>query len=153
MRDVAATTRLRVTMTRWTGEDDTIGWVVHPFLGTNAGPTRPAWETFHLLEGADSLALHPLSMAPRSRLGPEDDEDHVLAIAGAAQDLVQMLLWEQGQDTTWPPCPANPDRHPLRLDRRFGWSGTADAPVREHDTGAVWVCRTGGWQVPVGQLA
>lgn len=59
-------------------------------------------------------------------------EDRVTSAADQVQEVViEGQLWELGQ-TTWPPCPAHPARHPLQaavVDSLAFWVCPADRSV------------------------
>lgn len=151
LRDVTVTTRLRLQVSPWQDSRGGVGYAVHE---SNALPRRPVWETFRLLdEGSDSMALHPFPAEDLQTPGYGDFTDLVMMIAAGVQDLAQMLLWEQGKDPTWPPCPAHPGRHALRvLMRRMSWSMTNGVPVVGEDSGATWTCPEGDFRTPIGAL-
>ena len=151
LRDVGVTTGLHLQLSPWHGRDRTVGYAVHE-AGTL--PSRPVWETFQLItKGGDAFALHPLPLEDPHRPGNGDHADLVIMIAGAVQDLTQMLLWQGRRDPTWPQCPAHPGRHPLRiLNRRMSWDLRDGMPFVHEDTGAMWTCPRGDFHAPIGQL-
>ena len=55
VRDVAATTRLRIEMSTWIALEIGIGAVLYE---AGARPNAPVWEAAECLDGGDSLALH-----------------------------------------------------------------------------------------------
>jgi len=151
LHDVVATTGLRLQVSPWLGSDRDIGFAVH-----EAGmvPSRPVWEAAQFLtRGGDAMALHPLPREIPERPGHGDHDDLVIMVAGAAQDLVQMLLWQCHRDPTWPPCPAHAGRHPLEITvRRVSWDMRDAKPFVHEDTGARWSCPSGDVSTPIGQL-
>lgn len=151
LRDVAVTTRLHLQVSPWQDSRAGVGYAVHE---AGALPRRPVWETFRLLEeGADSMALHPFPAEDHQTPGHGDDNDLVMTIAAGVQDLAQMLLWERGQDATWPSCPVHPRGHALRvLDRRMSWSMKDGVPVVDEDSGAIWTCPKDDFRTPIGTL-
>jgi hypothetical protein len=137
LRDVGATTELHLQVSPWHGRDPDMCYVVHR---ASTVPSRPVWETYQVItKGGDAIALHPLPLEDTQTPGRGDHADLVIAIAGAVQDLAPMLLWQDRRDPTWPPCPAHPGRHPLRiLNRRIVWEMRAGMPFVERDSGATW---------------
>lgn len=146
-RDVRATTDVSIALTDWLDPADGIGAVIHE-AGTE--PTSPVWEVLGYLGGGDCLATHPpqgphvqfpLSLFPLSA----DRGDITVDLATQAQDLVQTLLWLRGLDPTWPPCPEQDHRHPLRAAQH--WS----LPDLGADT-ARWECPHGTFSTRIGDL-
>lgn len=150
LRDIAATTGLRLQVSPWHDSRSGVGYAVHE---ASALPRRPVWETFQLLEEeADSMALHPFPAEDPQTPGYGDYNDLVIVIAAGVQDLAQMLLWEQGRDATWPSCPAHPGGHALRvLNRRMSSSIKNGVPAVD-DSGATWTCPKGDFSAPIGTL-
>jgi hypothetical protein len=151
LRDVGATTGLHLQVSPWHGRERDMAYAVHE-AGTV--PSRPVWEPFQLItKRGDAIGLHPLPREDLDRPGNGDLDDLVITIAGRGQDLVHMLLWQRRRDPTWPPCPAHPGRHPLRIgDRRMLWETRDGKPFVLEDAGATWMCPTGVFTVPIGQL-
>ncbi|CCH75885.1 conserved hypothetical protein [Nostocoides japonicum T1-X7] len=146
VRDAAATTGLRVTLSIWNDRANGIGAVVHE---SAVEPSTPVWEAVGWVEGGDCLAVHSPS-APTEAFPENGDRTEVTYdIANAAQQLVQVLLWRQGSDPTWPPCPEHPGRHPLRPeDSRWRRDGAVEA----EGALALWVCPTGTTAIAIGDL-
>jgi hypothetical protein len=151
LRDVRATTGLRLRVSPWHGRDRDMGYAVHE-AGTIPG--RPVWETYQLItKGGDALALHPLPVEDPQSPGRGDHADLVITIAGAVQDLAQMLLWQGRRDPSWPQCPAHPGRHPLRiLNRQMWWQIVQGMPAVHEDTDAMWMCPAGDFHARIGHL-
>ena len=151
LRDVAATTTLRLDVSPWEGTGTEIGYAVHQ-VGTV--PHKPVWGTFRLLEkGADSMALHPFPTQDAVAPGHGDHDDLVAFVADGIQQMTQMLLWQERGDPTWPPCPAHLGGHGLRIEgRRMSWRMHNGLPLILEDTGAAWTCPRGDLRVPIGQL-
>jgi hypothetical protein len=150
LRDVGATTELRLQVSPWHGRDRDIGYAIHE-AGTL--PLRPVWETFRLLKSGDAMALHALPREDPLKPGDGDHHDLVIMIAGTTQQLVQMLLWQARRDPTWPRCPSHRGRHPLCIaGRQMVWEMRDGTPFVSEDTGAMWTCPTGDFQAPVGEL-
>lgn len=150
VRDVTATTGLRIELSSWVDPENGIGAVVHE---AGLHPTTPVWEAVGCLDGGDSLALHPPSRP--SRFIPESGNrtDVTIDIARSAQDLAQVLLWQRGLDPTWPACPEHQGRHPLRAvhlsDTARASHEPASAPV---SSAARWECPDGTTSIPIGTL-
>lgn len=78
--------------------------------------------------------------------------DHVTVdVADAAQQLVQMLLWEEGLDPTWPPCPEHCGRHPLRARYLSTIAMSNGLPVLS-GSDARWECPDGMTSTSIGEL-
>lgn len=145
------TTSLRLHVSCWEEGRTGIGFAVHQ---AGAVPLRPVWETFQLLnKSADSIALHPFpSQDPRAP-GDGDQNELVTLVAEGVQQMTQMLLWQQGSNPTWPPCPAHPNGHDLRISpRRMSWTMQNGLPRIHEDTGAAWICPRSDFSTPIGQL-
>lgn len=151
LRDVAVTTALRLDVSLWEEGRADIGFAVHQ-VGTV--PHKPVWETFRLLEkGANCIALHPFPTEDPLSPGDGDHNELVILVADGVQQMTQMLLWQAGSDPTWPPCPAHPGGHDLRIAGRcMSWSMQNGLPRIHEDTGAAWICPRGDFSTPVGQL-
>lgn len=151
LRDVVATTGLRLQVSPWHGPNHDMGYAVHE---AGALSNRPVWETYQLASrSGDAIALHPLSDKTLEQPGHGDHDDLVITVASATQGLVQMLLWQRDRDPTWPPCPAHAGRHPLLvLSRQMSWDMTEGVPLVHEDTGATWSCPGGDYTAPIGQL-
>ena len=66
--------------------------------------------------------------------------DQLADVFDQVHELVVEGRWNAGLSTSWPPCPAHPDRHPLGVELR--------------GTQIFWACPIDGQALcPVGQLA
>lgn len=150
VRDVAATTSLHVELSIYPDPDNGICAVVHE-AGTQ--PTAPVWDAFGCLDGGDSLAIHPPSRPSELWPGSGSRTEVTVDIADAAQHLVQVLLWEQGLDPTWPACPEHQGRHPLQATYSSDVTTNSDLPVITTASVASWECSHGSTRITVGELA
>lgn len=150
VRDRAATTSLSVELSIYTDPHNGIGAVVHE-AGTH--PRAPVWDALGYLDGGDSLAIHPPSRP--TELWPDNGSRTEVTsdIANAAQELVQVLLWKQGLDPTWPVCPEH-GRHPLYVRDRSDLTTTSDGHslLEETESAARWECFEGTTTIPIGSL-
>jgi hypothetical protein len=149
LRDVDATTRLHVTLSEWIDADNGIEAVIHE---VGVQPTRPVWEAVGCLSGGDGLAVHPPVRPSEGFPEIGGSADVMVMVADAAQDLVNLLLWERASDPSWPACPEHHGAHPLRArvasDARVLRGGTATVA----DSVARWECPTGSTSIPIGHL-
>ncbi|TQJ08807.1 hypothetical protein [Lapillicoccus jejuensis] len=150
--DVERTTGIRLVLTPWDDPAEGVAALLHT---DTERPTHAVWETIGLLGPGAGLALHPPRAHPTGLASPYGDLsalDTAHDVADVAQQVTQMVLWENGSDPTWPPCPDHGGVHPLRprLDTP-GWDGQErpDRPVAS----VRWTCPSGGGSVPVGALA
>lgn len=150
VRDVTATTSLRIELSRWVDPDNGIGAVVHE-AGTH--PRAPVWEALGCLDGGDSLGVHPPSRPTEFFPDSGNRTEVTIDIADAAQHLVQVLLWQRGLDPTWPPCPEHEGRHPLRVVHHPVPTTTRNVQsTTQANLAARWECPAGTTTIHVGKL-
>lgn len=148
VRDVMATTDLRIEVSNWVDSEKLIGAIVHE-AGTR--PTAPVWEAVGYLDGGDSLAVHSPGLATDLFPNSGDRTDVTFDIASSAQNLVQMMLWQRGLDPTWPSCPEHGGRHPLLVRDRSDLSITSNGySITQADSAARWECPGGRRPSPSG---
>jgi hypothetical protein len=78
--------------------------------------------------------------------------DVVVMVADAAQDLVNLLLWERGSDPSWPACPEHHGAHPLRARFASDARGLGGETATVADSVARWECPMGSTSIPIGHL-
>lgn len=151
LRDVGTSTALRLQLSPWHGRGSDIGFAMHE-AGTE--PTRPVWETVQLVsKRGDSIAMHPVPPGDPRKPGVGDDVALMIMVAEAAQQLTQVLLWQDGRDPTWPPCASHSGHHPLAVEHRVvSWETRDGKPFVLDDSGATWACPTGACRTPIGRL-
>ncbi|WP_155892906.1 hypothetical protein [Intrasporangium chromatireducens] len=149
VRDAAATVGVRLVVSEWVDSEAGIGAVVHE---AGLQPESPVWDARGLLDGGDSLALHPASRPTEYFPERGRDTEVTTSIADAVQMLVQILLWERGIDPTWPACPDHGGRHPLLARHSPPHRRMEGAAVGSPDASARWECPEGVTSIEIGTL-
>ena len=149
IRDVTVTTGFRIQLSIWVDRDNGIGAVVHE---AGIQPKNPVWEAVGWVGGGDCLAVHSPGRPTAAFPHNGNATDVTFDIANAVQQLVQVLLWQHGQDSTWPSCPEHHGHHPLRPTTSLWDAGRPFPPVDPEIGAALWACPEGTIAILIGEL-